>query len=156
MRRDLFLLMMAYSDRKDHLTAEELVNFLRNEQKVRGSESSAGGLRADGRSDRDRTFFPPSMSKARTESFSGTCSSPRHRPSCPPRGICSAEPIYLTCNWFVSREPFSPSLQPLTALFVVFLTVSPLPYNSVSSHHVIFTVSSLQCLVSVLFRYNAA
>lgn len=36
LRRDLFLLMMAYSDRKDHLTAEELANFLRNEQKVRG------------------------------------------------------------------------------------------------------------------------
>lgn len=36
LRRDLFLLMMAYSDRKDHLTAEELVNFLHNEQKVRG------------------------------------------------------------------------------------------------------------------------
>uniref|UniRef100_A0AAQ5Y720 Phosphoinositide phospholipase C n=1 Tax=Amphiprion ocellaris TaxID=80972 RepID=A0AAQ5Y720_AMPOC len=34
LRRDLFLLMMAYSDRKDHLTAEELVNFLRNEQKM--------------------------------------------------------------------------------------------------------------------------
>lgn len=36
LRRDLFLLMMAYSDRKDHLTVEELANFLRNEQKVRG------------------------------------------------------------------------------------------------------------------------
>lgn len=35
LRRDLFLLMMAYSDRKDHLTADELANFLRNEQKVR-------------------------------------------------------------------------------------------------------------------------
>lgn len=35
LRRDLFLLMMAYSDRKDHLTPEELANFLRNEQKVR-------------------------------------------------------------------------------------------------------------------------
>lgn len=34
LRRDLFLLMMAYSDRKDHLTPEELANFLRNEQKV--------------------------------------------------------------------------------------------------------------------------
>uniref|UniRef100_A0A3Q3NDM7 Phosphoinositide phospholipase C n=1 Tax=Labrus bergylta TaxID=56723 RepID=A0A3Q3NDM7_9LABR len=34
MRRDLFLLMMAYSDRKDHLTAEELANLLRNEQKM--------------------------------------------------------------------------------------------------------------------------
>lgn len=34
MRRDLFLLMMAYSDRKDHLTTEELANFLRNEQKM--------------------------------------------------------------------------------------------------------------------------
>ncbi|XP_047247734.1 1-phosphatidylinositol 4,5-bisphosphate phosphodiesterase eta-1 isoform X3 [Girardinichthys multiradiatus] len=34
LRRDLFLLMMAYSDRKDHLTAEELTNFLRNEQKM--------------------------------------------------------------------------------------------------------------------------
>ncbi|XP_042269085.1 1-phosphatidylinositol 4,5-bisphosphate phosphodiesterase eta-1 [Thunnus maccoyii] len=34
LRRDLFLLMMAYSDRKDHLTVEELVNFLHNEQKM--------------------------------------------------------------------------------------------------------------------------
>uniref|UniRef100_A0A674P2Q8 Phosphoinositide phospholipase C n=1 Tax=Takifugu rubripes TaxID=31033 RepID=A0A674P2Q8_TAKRU len=34
LRRDLFLLMMAYSDRKDHLTVEELANFLRNEQKM--------------------------------------------------------------------------------------------------------------------------
>ncbi|XP_068572495.1 1-phosphatidylinositol 4,5-bisphosphate phosphodiesterase eta-1 [Cebidichthys violaceus] len=34
LRRDLFLLMMAYSDRKDHLTADELANFLRNEQKM--------------------------------------------------------------------------------------------------------------------------
>uniref|UniRef100_A0A3Q4IE65 Phosphoinositide phospholipase C n=1 Tax=Neolamprologus brichardi TaxID=32507 RepID=A0A3Q4IE65_NEOBR len=34
LRRDLYLLMMAYSDRKDHLTAEELVNFLHNEQKM--------------------------------------------------------------------------------------------------------------------------
>ncbi|XP_034556247.1 1-phosphatidylinositol 4,5-bisphosphate phosphodiesterase eta-1 [Notolabrus celidotus] len=34
MRRDLFLLMMAYSDRKDHLTPEELANFLRIEQKM--------------------------------------------------------------------------------------------------------------------------
>ncbi|CAF90932.1 unnamed protein product [Tetraodon nigroviridis] len=34
LRRDLFLLMMAYSDRKDHLTAEELANFLHNEQKM--------------------------------------------------------------------------------------------------------------------------
>ncbi|XP_029922478.1 1-phosphatidylinositol 4,5-bisphosphate phosphodiesterase eta-1 isoform X2 [Myripristis murdjan] len=34
LRRDLFLLMMAYSDRKDHLTAEELANFLRSEQKM--------------------------------------------------------------------------------------------------------------------------
>ncbi|XP_034459768.1 1-phosphatidylinositol 4,5-bisphosphate phosphodiesterase eta-1 isoform X2 [Hippoglossus hippoglossus] len=34
LRRDLFLLMMAYSDRKDHLTPEELANFLRNEQKI--------------------------------------------------------------------------------------------------------------------------
>ncbi|XP_074534999.1 1-phosphatidylinositol 4,5-bisphosphate phosphodiesterase eta-1 isoform X1 [Halichoeres trimaculatus] len=34
MRRDLFLLMMAYSDRKDHLTAEEFADFLRNEQKM--------------------------------------------------------------------------------------------------------------------------
>ncbi|KAA8594048.1 hypothetical protein FQN60_004882 [Etheostoma spectabile] len=34
LRRDLFLLMMAYSDRKDHLTAEELANFLQNEQKM--------------------------------------------------------------------------------------------------------------------------
>lgn len=39
LRRDLYLLMMAYSDRKDHLTAEELVNFLHNEQKVRQSNS---------------------------------------------------------------------------------------------------------------------
>ncbi|XP_061575491.1 1-phosphatidylinositol 4,5-bisphosphate phosphodiesterase eta-1 isoform X3 [Cololabis saira] len=34
LRRDLFLLMMAYSDRKDHLTAEELANLLRDEQKM--------------------------------------------------------------------------------------------------------------------------
>ncbi|XP_029026990.1 1-phosphatidylinositol 4,5-bisphosphate phosphodiesterase eta-1 isoform X2 [Betta splendens] len=34
LRRDLFLLMMAYSDRKDHLTPEELANFLRTEQKM--------------------------------------------------------------------------------------------------------------------------
>ncbi|XP_013867837.1 1-phosphatidylinositol 4,5-bisphosphate phosphodiesterase eta-1 isoform X2 [Austrofundulus limnaeus] len=34
LRRDLFLLMMAYSDRKDHLTADELANFLHNEQKM--------------------------------------------------------------------------------------------------------------------------
>ncbi|XP_047450812.1 1-phosphatidylinositol 4,5-bisphosphate phosphodiesterase eta-1 isoform X2 [Mugil cephalus] len=34
LRRDLFLLMMAYSDRKDHLTMEELANFLRHEQKM--------------------------------------------------------------------------------------------------------------------------
>uniref|UniRef100_A0A8P4GKT9 Phosphoinositide phospholipase C n=1 Tax=Dicentrarchus labrax TaxID=13489 RepID=A0A8P4GKT9_DICLA len=34
LRRDLFLLMMAYSDRKDHLTVDELANFLRNEQKM--------------------------------------------------------------------------------------------------------------------------
>uniref|UniRef100_A0A3Q2UWG9 Phosphoinositide phospholipase C n=1 Tax=Haplochromis burtoni TaxID=8153 RepID=A0A3Q2UWG9_HAPBU len=34
LRRDLYLLMMAYSDRKDHLTVEELVNFLHNEQKM--------------------------------------------------------------------------------------------------------------------------
>ncbi|XP_068440697.1 1-phosphatidylinositol 4,5-bisphosphate phosphodiesterase eta-1 isoform X1 [Clinocottus analis] len=34
LRRDLFLLMMAYSDRKDHLTADELANFLRIEQKM--------------------------------------------------------------------------------------------------------------------------
>ncbi|XP_054462090.1 1-phosphatidylinositol 4,5-bisphosphate phosphodiesterase eta-1 [Anoplopoma fimbria] len=34
LRRDLFLLMMAYSDRKDHLTEEELANFLHNEQKM--------------------------------------------------------------------------------------------------------------------------
>ncbi|PWA22106.1 hypothetical protein CCH79_00010353, partial [Gambusia affinis] len=35
LRRDLFLLMMAYSDRKDHLTAEELANFLHIEQKAK-------------------------------------------------------------------------------------------------------------------------
>ncbi|XP_051933391.1 1-phosphatidylinositol 4,5-bisphosphate phosphodiesterase eta-1 isoform X3 [Hippocampus zosterae] len=34
MRRDLFLLMMAYSDRKDHLTADDLANMLRCEQKM--------------------------------------------------------------------------------------------------------------------------
>ncbi|XP_061915967.1 1-phosphatidylinositol 4,5-bisphosphate phosphodiesterase eta-1 isoform X3 [Entelurus aequoreus] len=34
MRRDLFLLMMAYSDRKDHLTADELANLLHSEQKM--------------------------------------------------------------------------------------------------------------------------
>ncbi|XP_064159624.1 1-phosphatidylinositol 4,5-bisphosphate phosphodiesterase eta-1 isoform X3 [Anguilla rostrata] len=34
MRRDLFLLLMSFSERKDHLTAEELGNFLRTEQKM--------------------------------------------------------------------------------------------------------------------------
>uniref|UniRef100_A0A8C7JAA6 Phosphoinositide phospholipase C n=1 Tax=Oncorhynchus kisutch TaxID=8019 RepID=A0A8C7JAA6_ONCKI len=34
LRRDLYLLLMGYSDRKDHLTAEELANFLLNEQKM--------------------------------------------------------------------------------------------------------------------------
>uniref|UniRef100_A0A8C9SNI4 Phosphoinositide phospholipase C n=1 Tax=Scleropages formosus TaxID=113540 RepID=A0A8C9SNI4_SCLFO len=34
LRRDLYLLLMAYSDRKDHLTAEDLGNFLRTEQKM--------------------------------------------------------------------------------------------------------------------------
>ncbi|XP_046720714.1 1-phosphatidylinositol 4,5-bisphosphate phosphodiesterase eta-1 isoform X3 [Silurus meridionalis] len=34
LRRDLFLLLMCFSDKKDHLTAEELGNFLRVEQKM--------------------------------------------------------------------------------------------------------------------------
>ncbi|KAM4567089.1 1-phosphatidylinositol 4,5-bisphosphate phosphodiesterase eta-1 isoform 1-T1 [Odontesthes bonariensis] len=34
LRRDLFLLMMAYSDRKDYLTAEELADLLRIEQRM--------------------------------------------------------------------------------------------------------------------------
>uniref|UniRef100_A0A665UMU2 Phosphoinositide phospholipase C n=1 Tax=Echeneis naucrates TaxID=173247 RepID=A0A665UMU2_ECHNA len=34
LRRDLYLLMMAYSEKKDHLTMEELANFLRTEQKM--------------------------------------------------------------------------------------------------------------------------
>lgn len=47
LRRDVFLLMMAYSDRKDHLTADELANFLRNEQKVR-LHSPPGASKAPG------------------------------------------------------------------------------------------------------------
>uniref|UniRef100_A0AAY4DNZ7 Phosphoinositide phospholipase C n=1 Tax=Denticeps clupeoides TaxID=299321 RepID=A0AAY4DNZ7_9TELE len=34
LRRDLFLLLMCYSEKKDHVTAEELGNFLRAEQKM--------------------------------------------------------------------------------------------------------------------------
>lgn len=34
LRRDLYLLLLSYSDKKDHLTAEELAQFLRVEQKV--------------------------------------------------------------------------------------------------------------------------
>uniref|UniRef100_W5LLW9 Phosphoinositide phospholipase C n=1 Tax=Astyanax mexicanus TaxID=7994 RepID=W5LLW9_ASTMX len=34
LRRDLFLLLMCFSEKKDHLTAEELGNFLRAEQKM--------------------------------------------------------------------------------------------------------------------------
>ncbi|XP_051512041.1 1-phosphatidylinositol 4,5-bisphosphate phosphodiesterase eta-1-like isoform X1 [Myxocyprinus asiaticus] len=34
LRRDLFLLLMCFSEKKDHLTAEELGNFLRMEQKM--------------------------------------------------------------------------------------------------------------------------
>ncbi|KAJ8410733.1 hypothetical protein AAFF_G00186900 [Aldrovandia affinis] len=34
LRRDLFLLLMCFSEKKDHLTAEDLGNFLRSEQKM--------------------------------------------------------------------------------------------------------------------------
>ncbi|XP_063023526.1 1-phosphatidylinositol 4,5-bisphosphate phosphodiesterase eta-1 [Melospiza melodia melodia] len=34
LRRDLYLLLLSYSDKKDHLTAEELAQFLRVEQKM--------------------------------------------------------------------------------------------------------------------------
>lgn len=34
LRRDLYLLLMCFSEKKDHLTAEELGNFLHVEQKV--------------------------------------------------------------------------------------------------------------------------
>lgn len=34
LRRDLFLLVKAYSDKKDHLTVEELAHFLKSEQKM--------------------------------------------------------------------------------------------------------------------------
>ncbi|MBN3324626.1 PLCH1 phosphodiesterase, partial [Atractosteus spatula] len=34
LRRDLFLLFMCFSDKKDHLTVEDLANFLRTEQKM--------------------------------------------------------------------------------------------------------------------------
>lgn len=34
LRRDLYLLLLSYSDKKDHLTVEELAQFLRVEQKV--------------------------------------------------------------------------------------------------------------------------
>lgn len=58
LRRDLFLLMMAYSDRKDHLTAEELANFLRNEQKVRGHTGlELGPMKCSGVNVKPDTFF---------------------------------------------------------------------------------------------------
>lgn len=56
LRRDVFLLMMAYSDRKDHLTADELANFLRNEQKVR-LRSPPGAGKALGLRERTASFF---------------------------------------------------------------------------------------------------
>lgn len=34
LRRDLYLLLLSYSDKKDHLTVEELSQFLKVEQKV--------------------------------------------------------------------------------------------------------------------------
>lgn len=34
LRRDLYLLLLNYSDKKDHLTLEELAQFLKVEQKV--------------------------------------------------------------------------------------------------------------------------
>lgn len=34
LRRDLYLLLLSYSDKKDHLTVEELAQFLKVEQKV--------------------------------------------------------------------------------------------------------------------------
>lgn len=58
LRRDVFLLMMAYSDRKDHLTADELVNFLRNEQKVRARAGTQPFL-----------LIPPLVSSLPIETF---------------------------------------------------------------------------------------
>lgn len=34
LRRDLYLLLLSYSDKKDHLTVEEFAQFLKVEQKV--------------------------------------------------------------------------------------------------------------------------
>ncbi|CAB1348246.1 unnamed protein product, partial [Coregonus sp. 'balchen'] len=48
LRRDLYLLLMGYSDRKDHLTADELANFLRNEQKLSEENKQKGILGIEG------------------------------------------------------------------------------------------------------------
>lgn len=42
LRRDLYMLLLSHSDRKDHLTAEELAQFLRVEQKVDPGEGARG------------------------------------------------------------------------------------------------------------------
>lgn len=83
LRRDLFLLMMAYSDRKDHLTADELANFLRNEQKVRGDPD----LRLGPARCFKRQWLNPTLSFSLPPPFSLTSSSPHL--SCLP-----AKPIY--------------------------------------------------------------
>ena len=44
-RRDLYLLMLAYSNHKDHLDASDLQRFLEVEQKVRHGQSSVVGGR---------------------------------------------------------------------------------------------------------------
>lgn len=43
LRRDLYLLLLSYSDKKDHLTVEEFAQFLRVEQKV-GKLNTGTGL----------------------------------------------------------------------------------------------------------------
>lgn len=46
-RRDLYLLMLTYSDHKDHLDASDLQRFLEVEQKVRPARSCVAGGECD-------------------------------------------------------------------------------------------------------------
>lgn len=126
LRRDLFLLMMSYSDRKDHLTAEELANFLRNEQKVRGNASIGAGQRS----------APELLINPRRSLWGGAqlpsllhLTSNSLRLSCLPRGMCSTKTIYHSWNWFVSWLPSSCSFQ---FFFAVFFFLSCLTHSFLS------------------------
>lgn len=143
LRRDLFLLMMSYSDRKDHLTAEELANFLRNEQKVRGHTSIGSGQRS----------APELLINPRRSLRGGAqlpsllhLTSNSLRLSCLPRGMCSTKTIYHSWNWFVSWLLSSCSFQFFFAGFSSFHVWHTLFSHTQQCSD--FSSSHICCLVS--------